>query len=304
MPTIICKHCGKEFYNKHSVQKFCNRACYGADKHKVADKLVSSGRNRAAIVREFKSNTGILRKGMETYMDKIISCDESPSGKAYIGVAKRPLMEADGYGYMGVVLQDETRRYIQCHECGKWGKKITVTHLKKCSGITPVEYKEKHGLDRNCGLVADETSMKCTKAALKNKESGKRIRLLNLKKGYKPRGEQRKQSLQEMNKYGTCPLQLKTRLYDFIICNRELPNCHNRGSSLYKAIRRRFGRFGEALKEYGLPTLKRVGTNYVFTYPDYTIQTFNINKFGDREQLFASLVEKCLELKANLKQCL
>ena len=242
---------------------------------------------------------GFFEKNKEDYQEKIIDYD-SPTGKAYIGINKSPFMKTStGIGFQGVLIQDDKRKLVQCSYCGKWMKKITDSHINKCSGKNTEEYKKEFGLNSTTGLVSDETSLKCTNACLRNKDR-KNVEvnektLENLKKG---RGK--KCSIETENRYGNCPLQLKTRLYDFIICNREFPNCHNRGRALYKAITKRFGRIGKALKHYGLPTFKREGTTYKFTFPDETIYKINLNKFGEREMLFDLLVEKCKEFKKEL----
>jgi len=298
MPYKICKYCKQEFYNKHSVQEYCNRDCYKNHVGKLDEvKKLIPNKYKSTQIKDFKSTNGVLRKHKKDFENKIIDYPDAPHEKAYIGIAKRPLMKSEGYGYQGVLLQDETRRYVQCHGCGKWAKVITNSHTKKCQNITVNEYKERYGLDKGKGLVSDESSLRLTKAALKNKQCKKeKDRLREMGRKY-TNNTGRKASMQQRNNYGTCPKQLKARLYDFIICNREFPNEGNRGKSLYKAIRRHYKSFGEALRIFGLPKLKRQGTRYVFTYPDHTIEHFNINRFNEREMMFESLIEKCKHLR-------
>lgn len=243
-----------------------------------------------ATAKEYKKRAGFYRRHKQDYANKLIPYD-SPSGTAYIGIAKHPLMpNKDGHGFQGVVIQDDTRRYIQCSACGKWLQKIGHRHLNKCSGLTMDEYKEKYKLNKTEGLVSDELSLRLTKQALKNK-SAERIRK------YAGTGQVRKHNTkrtrQMENQHGTCPKQVEYRLYEFIWCNRELPGRDNKGQALYKILWKRFGTFGNGLRHYGLPHYKRKGTNYYYTFPDHTIYKYNINQMDGREALFAMIQQKC-----------
>ena len=255
-----------------------------------------------SLIMKFLRRGGFKRR-MDEYQDKIISYDDSPTGRAYIGINKKPLMKnEDGHGFQGVLLQDELRELVQCAACGKWMQKISHTHLKKCCGLTVDEYKEKYGLCKSTGLVSDETSFRLTQACLKNKEGIERF----TKKyaGRKPPNtEGRKKTRQEENRYGTCPEQIKTRLYEFIINNRELPSQGNRGRPVYKVIARKSGKkFGEALADYGLPKFWRCGSNFEYTFPDGSKYFYNINQFHDREALYNLIMQKCPAIKEHLNQ--
>jgi len=49
----------------------------------------------------------------ELLADCMIDYPDSPTGKAYLGIAKKPLMaNVGGYGYQGVLLQDSAREYV------------------------------------------------------------------------------------------------------------------------------------------------------------------------------------------------
>lgn len=48
---------------------------------------------------------------------KIIDYPSSPTGKAYIGIAKEPLMpNKSGYGFEGVLLESSNRKFVQCSQ--------------------------------------------------------------------------------------------------------------------------------------------------------------------------------------------
>lgn len=99
--------------------------------------------------------------------------------------------------------------------------------------------------------------------------------------------------MQEKNKKGTCPLQLKARLYEFIRENRELPKQGNRGRAIYKMLCARFGSFSEGLMAHGLCTLEKRGTNMKHVFPDGTAYGYNLNQMYDREALYKMMMQKC-----------
>jgi hypothetical protein len=231
----------------------------------------------------------VFKNNKESYADKIIDYPQSPTGKAYVGINKQPFMKAagNGYGFQGVLIQDENREKIQCHGCGAWVQKLTTGHVYSCSQLTTTEYKKKYGLNSDQGLVSDETSLRLTRVALLNKATHRTFG------GKRGRGGTKKHSISFFNRYGTCPLQLKTRLYEFIRCNRELPSPGNRGKALYQVLSRRFGTYEKALIAHELPSMKRDGTNMQFTFSDGTIYKYNLNQFYDRQKLYYIMLDKC-----------
>lgn len=223
---------------------------------------------------------------MQTINDFLINYSAAPTGKAWVGAVKRPLVpNTTGFGYLGVLVQSENKELIQCAVCGEWLRKINAWHLKSCSGgeiVSCLEYKKRFGLLKTTGLVSDITSLRLTKNALK----AKRHRL-------PPHSQTKKREgvigiAEHDNKYGICDRQIKTRLKEFILSNRELPNCGNRGRALYRAIYRRWGGIRGCFLYYGLPDIVRVGTKYKVCFPGHTMY-YNINHIGDRESLFERL---------------
>lgn len=283
LKMYTCPICSIEFglYYKKLKNPCCSSKCRATRK------------KYAEINRKGK---GFFFNHKHEYANKIIQYTESPSRFGYIGVAKTPLMPVkEGHGFYGVLMQDQNRYVIQCHSCGEWKRRITNSHLKKCCGLDSVEYKKKYSLNATSGLVSDDLSLKLTKNALKNKIGQKfftdNARELAVKSRISQTGENH--TLEFFNKHGTCPEQLKQRLYDFIRCNRELPAGGNRGRSIYKALRMRYGSWGHALQSLGLPYFKRTGTNMLYVFPDGTKYKYNINQFNDREKLYHLLMEKC-----------
>jgi predicted transcriptional regulator len=61
------------------------------------------------------------------------------------------LGDVDGYGRYGVL--DETGDGLVCHECGRAFPNLGL-HAWRGHGMTAVQYREAHGLQRRRGLVA------------------------------------------------------------------------------------------------------------------------------------------------------
>src|SRR5438128_557868 len=100
----------------------------------------------------------------ESFSSPVIDYPDSPTGKAYIGINKLPLMPHDkGHGYKGVLVQSNDRKLVQCAVCGKWLEFLHGNHLKNCANMTSEQYKETFGLHRSTGLISDECSLKRTK---------------------------------------------------------------------------------------------------------------------------------------------
>lgn len=243
---------------------------------------------------------GFYAAHKDEYENLLIDYPASPSGRAYIGIAKRPLMPTDtGIGFRGVILQNDDRTLIQCYGCGKWAKKLVSRHIMECTGLTDKEYKDRFGLNWGKGLVSDELSMRLTKNALKG-QANVRNRWTH---ETRPMMHQRKKlSTAFQNRYGTCPLQLKVRLLEFVLANQELPAQGNRGRSIYKALRNRFGTVGEGFAHYGLPLLRRVGSNMEYLFPDNTSYRYNINQPHDRVALYQMMMQKCPVLSEPLPE--
>lgn len=271
-------------------------------KKSLVDRFLEIGKylyNKGMMKGILEDESGFFKNRKESYESQLINFPDAPTGRAYIGVAKHPLMgNKKGYGFKGVLLQDEDRKLIQCASCGKWTRKITYSHLKKCCGLTAREYKKKYGLYMQTGLVADETSLKLTKVALKNKESWFTAESSARERKKIPKGIKRNlMNGEHNNKHGLCEEQLKEELRTFIHNNRELPGMHNRGHRIYKALVRRYGSCSEGLKNYGLPFRERRGTNLKFVFPDYTVYGYNINQIDGREALYNMMCKKCKLLK-------
>lgn len=236
---------------------------------------------------------------LSKYEPKVIDYADSPNGRAYVGHAKSPYMKtATGRGFQGVLLQDETRQFVQCYECGKWMKSINGTHLRSCNDTVKnnKQYKEKYGLSYTHGLVSDETSRVYAENAMKNLDRTVQTNQLHKirRQANRARGDKsKKSSIEYQNKHATCPLQLLTRLVNFINTNHELPRNNNRGKNLFMAIYRRYGSYGHGLQQMGLPYMGRDAGFHYYAFPDGDVLKFDITDYYQKEALYKAMVAKC-----------
>jgi hypothetical protein len=101
-------------------------------------------------------------------------------------------------------------------------------------------------------------------------------------------------SAEQMNRTGTCPLQIKTRVIEFIHANKEFPTASNRGQSLYQIIAKRFGSFKDGMREYGLPQwIKGTYGERYYEFPDGSIHSFNSRDIQERDMFYQLMVQKC-----------
>jgi hypothetical protein len=228
--------------------------------------------------------------------ENIIHYPSSPTKEAYVGHFKRPFQPIkDGYGFVGVLLQDSKREVVQCAKCGNWFAFLGA-HIKHCLNITVREYKEKYGLNYTTGLISDELAKKRRDAYYINiekvKVDGKKY--LNPLKG-KPKPTN---YTERENKFGTCPLQLLTRTINFIKANEVLPSSRNRGKNLYAVIRRKYNGFPKALKAWGLPHYSGSGSSFEYIFPDGAREKINTKIKSSRELLYQMMLKKCPVLSA------
>jgi ROS/MUCR transcriptional regulator protein len=71
------------------------------------------------------------------------------SGEVFLYAEKMPYV-ASGYGDHGILRFNQSVGKLQCHECGDWFP--SVAHHIKVHGLSPGEYKLKHGLTLRTAL--------------------------------------------------------------------------------------------------------------------------------------------------------
>lgn len=248
-----------------------------------------------------------LRKRKYKIKDEYTIPYDSPTGRVYIGVAKRPLQpaKADGYGFQGVLLQTDNREFIQCHVCGKWMKKISGQHLES-HGLDKRKYQNKFGLYKGNSLVCDATSYRCEIAGMKRVEKHPEANIKTLAKGRigaakknKIRSHKIADRIEHQNRYAICERQLGFRLIEYIRQFHQLPSRSSKsdGRKIAKALFRRYGSLNDGYKHYGLPAQYRDGTNVELVAPDNKQMFFNYNKKSyNRDHVYEWMKEHCPNL--------
>lgn len=231
----------------------------------------------------------------------------SPTGRAYIGLSKRPLQKfKKGFGYLGVLLQTDNRQFIQCHFCGQWMKKITKTHLVE-HNLTAKEYKQEVGLLPGTALVSDATSYAY-------EESARKSILAKLKKDpdfFKKFAEMGREGnakqfhpkfggiTEHDNQYALCEKQLGYRLIEYVKRYKILPSrsVKGEGGSISKALFKRYGSLQEGFEHYGLPCLHRKGSAVKLMAANGKELLFNYNKNYNREAVYNWICDNTPSLK-------
>ena len=241
---------------------------------------------------------------------------DSPTGAAYVGVAKSPLQKVEkGFGFKGVLLQTDNREFVQCHECGKW-LRILSMHVKRMHKVSSREYKEKFGLPLYKGFIPDALSYKKEEASRKlwADKKYREARTIALRTTSKKamqaslltrRG--RKPTVSFENEKGTCELQIKFRLLEYIKQYKDLPSQTQKGEGrkIAKVLHRRHGSINKGFEYYGLPMRHRTGTNVELISPNKEQYFFNYNKPNySKQAVFDWMYKNCPVLQIDPKSLL
>lgn len=227
--------------------------------------------------------------------DRTIDYPDSPTGRAYIGYNKTPLAKVkQGFGFQGVLLQNDNRTLVQCHICGEWFKGLGQVHLR-VHKIKSKEYKEQFGLQKTTALISDQTSYTFEARAkvyfeLHKAEIARRIFSKANGRGAEVGVKRR---LEHSNKSNTCDDQIKHRLISYIHQYHELPKktIKGEGSRLLSTLAKRHGT-KQGMRLYGLPTKRRMGRQVELMAPNNQLYTINYRKY-DKEDCYKWLVANC-----------
>lgn len=159
----------------------------------------------------------------------------------------------NGYGYMGILLQNTDIDKIQCHFCGAWLKSLTHSHLETHK-LTAKTYKEQVGLYRGTSLMSLGTihlyREKVGRQKNNKMKKGNTLNKDNKRDGHSEAVKASTNTAQHYNKYGTCEEQLKDRLNKAIEKYGRVPQ-QKEEQNLYAAFRQRFGTNKKGLEYYG-----------------------------------------------------
>lgn len=228
----------------------------------------------------------------------------SETGRAYIGYNKKPLVKVKkGFGFKGVLLQNENRTLVQCHVCGKWYQGLNGGHLLT-HNTNQRNYRKQFGLERMTGLVADATSyqMEASKQERFHKmtdEEREKIkqRFLEIRKSRVYVKQKHREEYK--NKQNTCDAQIQYRLKAYVHQYRELPKrtMKGEGSRLIDLLKRKYGPLEKGYALYGLPFKRKLNGHarfrvYEMIAPNKESYFVNTRRF-DKNDCYKWMVDNC-----------
>lgn len=270
---------------------------------KILDVLISENASLEKVQGLLKSNRFLITD------NRVIDYPDSPTNKAFVGVAKKPLQKVkNGYGFLGVLLQTDNRMFIQCHICGEWMQQITNRHLESHK-ITFEGYRKKFGLLLSTSLVSDERSYSLEERGRKNinrfnSENLQRSAHAKKAVGQRVKSQSKIGIVEHNNRFGLCEKQLGFRLIEYIKKYKQLPSQHGskgEGRSIYKALGKRFGSVNNGFSHYKLPTQYRKGTTVELVATNNKQLYFNYNKSDySKEKVYEWIVKNTPDLQNNI----
>lgn len=309
--TIIhqCKNCNQDFRGNPD-RRTCSTECATEDKEKRGVGLI-----KRFFLPARKSYQNILDKVASKEWritdERVIDYPDSPTGKAFVGVAKAPLQLAEGFGYKGVLLQTDNREFVQCHECGKWMASLGGNHVFS-HNMTMEEYRDKHGLLQKYALVSDVLSNKMAESAHERHAAGtfnsSGVFDSELAKKVSVNAQKARQkrrlvhNVQHSNKHGFCEQQLGFRLVEYIKKYRNLPSRSQKGEglSLTIALKRRHGTTNDGFKHYGLPKRFLSGAKLEYVAPDGAFKAFSTRGMNRMNGFYDWMIEHTPVLQGNV----
>ncbi len=144
---------------------------------------------------------------------KNIEYEEAPSGNVTFYNYKEPLMKyTGGYGFVGALVFDSETKKIQCHLCGQWFLSLPP-HLAKEHNMRAQAYKEEVGLNKSTALINEDVRAKLIAKGLEKRMKNLRPNKSHSKESRRKISETlKKNTLENQNLRGTCPMQLLDRL--------------------------------------------------------------------------------------------
>lgn len=187
--------------------------------------------------------------------ERVIKYD-SPSGKIRIGKYIPPFQKIkDGYGFMGVVLEDLKSGKLQCAICGEWHENLT-THLRK-HDVTGNDYRQRYGLLMSTALKSKRMRIAQSKIMVRlrkeNKANRYKFKRNNLQAGNR---KNKPKAVESQNKFGVCDLQIKDRIIELTKELGKTPTLTDikdrYGGGIISIMASRYGSYIKLCREYGL----------------------------------------------------
>lgn len=253
--------------------------------------------------------------------ERVVADNSSPTGKTYIGIAKKPLVKVEkGFGWYGVLAQTDNREFVQCHECGIWFRRLSAGHLEKFHKLSVQEYRKKYGILVQTGLIADAFSYKKEESARKFmfenwKDPKFRAKMIEqLRKGAEKSAKTNKGNKhsterilkdEHNNKYALCEKQLGYRIVEYIRKYKFLPtgSVKGEGDNIVHALITRYGSRNLGFRHYELPTFHRMGFSVEMTAPNGKVLNYNYHRNNyDREKIYRWICSNTPNLKNDLNK--
>lgn len=177
----------------------------------------------------------------------------SPSGFVNVGKYIPPFEKVkNGFGFMGVVVEDSESGKLQCHVCGEWFG-VFNSHLSK-HRINSSQYKEIFGLSQS-------TALKSKKVRLKQSEVMSKLRRSHMKyntkfkrnNSYAGNRKNKPKSLETINKFGICDLQITHKILELKDKLNKTPTLtelkNEYGNGFIFQIHKRYGSYVKLCKD-------------------------------------------------------
>lgn len=285
------------------------------DKQRIKDFINYDGKNHSLK----KLDKWLTNTKYKITDERVVADSSSPTGKTYIGLAKKPLVKVkQGFGWYGVLAQTDNREFVQCHECGVWFRRLSAGHLETAHNLTIEKYRKKYGLLVQTGLIADAFSYKkedsARKVMFENWKDPKfrKKMLAQLKKGWEKsaktnignrHGSDKIYKDEHNNKYALCEKQLGYRIIEYIRKYKFLPtgSIKGEGDNIVHALITRYGSRNLGFRHYGLPTFHKLGIRVEMTAPNGKVLNYNYHRKNyDRDKVYDWMRNNSPNLKGDL----
>lgn len=203
-------------------------------------------------------------------MSKKIKWD-SPSGYVIIGKYIPPFERVlNGFGYMGVIVEDHGNGKLQCHICGEFHETLP-NHLRKHK-ISGTEYKRRFGLLMSTALKSKRLRLRQSQVMVGLRRKYKQCNYKFKKNNYQA-GNRKGilKALESKNKFGVCDLQIMERILELSKEMGKTPTLidvkERYGGGIITLMHKRYGSYVRYCKQLGLePNISNYNPLYTKEY--------------------------------------
>jgi len=238
---------------------------------------------------------------------------DSPSGFVELGKYIEPFEKVkDGFGFMGVIVEDSISGALQCHICGKWMEQLHV-HLKT-HGLNNYDYKKRFGLLQSTALQSKKLRLMHSKVMIelrkKNLQNNHKFERKNLFAGNR---KDKPKAVESKNKFGVCDLQIKDRILKLHEQLGKTPTLIDLskvyGAGFMTLLRSRYGSYIQLCKNLGLePGFSKFNPKYSREYfiekamnNEPSIRIYTINEGRALYKYFKGGIKEIRQIVMRLK---